>query len=334
MYELADRPRSKHFGGKAPAPMPWRPLPFMEEFLLEKEAEDKAPSYISSVHLGLAHFAVFAETENIKHPDEITRAHILRFQAYLQKARTYDGKPFSLSYRQQLMKYNRTWINWMAELGHIEHNPWVRIKIGSVAKKPRPLEDDEIELLFDVHKKQAFTLSPFHYHRRELILVLLYGWGLRVHELASLTVTAMDMRLDWVTVRNKGGGTKVLPYGEEMKTVTQRWLRTRGSKANRDEDALLVDKEGKRLSEAMIHKIIKDLGTRAGVNINPHRLRDTFGTTMLDNDVEVERIMKMMGHTNRKQTLAYARVNDHKIKESHDRVFNPLIDKLLGGKLP
>jgi hypothetical protein len=42
----------------------------------------------------------------------------------------------------------------------------------------------------------------------------------------------------------------------------------------------------------------------------------------------------MMGHTQRAQTLAYSRVNDHKIKESHDKVVNPLINKLLGGKLP
>lgn len=334
MTELADRPRSKHFGGKAPAPMPWKPLPYMEEFLEELSAGEHAESYMKAVHLGLAHFSVFAETEGIKHPEEITRSHLLRFQAYLQHARTYNDKPFALSYRQQLMKYNRSWINWMAMVGHIEHNPWVRIRVGAVAKKPKPLENDEIELLFEAHRKHAFSVPPFFYHRREVILVLLYAWGLRVHELASLSVTAMDMRLDWVTVRNKGGGSKVLPYGDEIKAVTQRWIRARAKYAETGEDFLLIDRNGKRLSEAMIHKIVKELGTKAGVTINPHRLRDTFGTTMLDNDVEVERIMKMMGHTSRRQTLAYSRVNDHKVKESHDKVMNPLIGKLLGGHLP
>jgi site-specific recombinase XerD len=115
-----------------------------------------------------------------------------------------------------------------------------------------------------------------------------------------------------------------------MKQVVQRWVGHRASHAVIGEDALLIEQGGGRLSIGMIRKIVTELGQRAGVPINPHRLRDTFGTTMLDHDVEVERIMKMMGHTQRAQTLAYARVNPPKVKESHDAVMNPELRRLLG----
>lgn len=333
--ELPERP----FGGKSPAPLPWHPLPHMEEWLTNLEADGITDSYIRAARAGLAHFATFCNAEGIRHPDDLARGDILKFQTHMTKVTKENGDLLSLSYIQQIMKYLRNWVNWCVELEYITNTPWVRIKVGRVAKKPKPLEDDEIALLFATHKKAAFQISPFFYHRREAILVLLYGWGLRLNELQSLTVASMDMRLEYVTVRNKsraGGAnaTKVLPYATSLKQVVQRWLIHRAKHAVPGEDALFIDNNGRPLSPHLIRKIITELGANAGISVNPHRLRDSFGTTMLDHDVEVERIMKLMGHTQRSQTLAYARVNDHKVKESHDKVINPLIDKLLGGQLP
>ena len=336
MTEAPERP----FGGKSPPPLPWNPLPHMEEWLENLAAEEVSDGYIQPARVGLAHFCMFLDAEeNVKHPGELERVHILRFQAYLTKVKKNNGDPLSLSYRKQIMKYLRNWINWLEECEYIEKNPWVRIRVGTVDKKPKPLEDDEIALLFATHKQQAFAISPFYYHRREAMLVLLYGWGLRLHELQSLTVASVDMRLDYVTVRNKSragsaNSVKALPYGEEIKKVVQRYLRVRSQRAEVGEDALFIDHNGRPLTAHTARKIITDLGRKAGIQINPHRLRDSFGTTMYDNGVPIEQIMKMMGHTQRSQTLAYARINDSKIKESHDQVVNPLINKLLGGKLP
>jgi site-specific recombinase XerD len=312
--------------------VPWNPMPYMDEFLNNLRIEERSDDYVRMVRVGLSYFATFAATENVVHPDDIKRAHILRFQAFLQKQTKQDGEPFKIAYRQKLMTYVRAWINWLEAVGYIEDNPWVRIKVGATPKKPRPLEQDEVLALFDTHRQGAFSIAPFSFHRREVILVLLFAWGLRIHELQSLTVAAMDMRQDYVTVRNKGGGSKALPYGPELKQVVNRWLRHRATHAVHSDDSLLIDMNGGQLSLGRIRAIVTETGDRAGIQINPHRLRDTFGTTMLDNDVEVERIMKMMGHTNRAQTLAYARVGDKKVMESHNRVMGPLLSQLLTGR--
>lgn len=327
------------FGGKAPTPVPWHPLPHMEEWLDELEASEVTDVYARQAKRALAYFALFAQTEGIKHPDEIRRPHILRFQAYLTGRTKEDGSPLALSYRQQMLKYLRNWINWLGRLDYITTNPWVQIRVGTSSKKPNPLEDDEIELIFEAHRHQAFQIRPFFYHRREAILILLYGWGLRIGELESLTVTQMDTRQDFVTVRNKARAgsankEKVLPYSEEMKMVVLRWLVHRGEKAVPQEDALFIDQQGMPQSQQMIRKIITDCGRRAGVTINPHRLRDTYATTLLDNDVPIERIMRLLGHSSEKQVLAYAKVRDPKLKESHDQVMSPLLNRLLGGVAP
>lgn len=328
----------EYFGGKSPTPLPWEPLPHMQEFLDNLWALGKNENYVRGVQIALAYFGQFSKGEGLKHPDEIQRHHLLRFQVYMgeqtNRSPVRVGQPLSLAYRLQLLKYIRSWVNWLVALGYVTHDPWVNIPINRPKKLPRPLDDDEIHQLFDAHTKQAFSVSPFYYHRREVILVLLYGWGLRLHELAALTKTGMDVRQDYVTSINKRSnmGTndrKVLPYSSEMKRTVEKWMVWRAKHAVPHIDALLITKYGEPLSTNSIYKIIVELGERAGVSINPHRLRDSFATTMLDNDVEVERVMLMMGHTKREQTMAYAKVNDHRLKSSHDQAMDPVLKKLL-----
>lgn len=334
----ADQSR-RLFGGKSPAPMPWHPLPHMDEWLDELAGEAFSDGYIRPAKVGLAHFAAFAATQQIKHPDEITRHHILRFQTYLTEIRKRNGDPLALTYRHALMRYLRNWLNWLEQVEHIEKSPWARIKIGRVDKRPQPLDDDELAQLFATHRQSVFAIPPFYYHRREAMLVLLYGWGLRLHELQNLTVEALDVRLDYVTIPSKGhqgtrSSRKTLPYGQELKQVVQRWLRVRATHAILGESALFIDRYGRPLSGHSIRASIAELSHSAGVRANPNRLRDTFATTMLNKDVPIEQVMKMMGHTDRSQTLAYSRDRDLQVRESHDRVVDPLIQRLLRGQLP
>lgn len=311
-------------------PLPWKPLPYMEEYLEFLEDHGRRLDYVRAVRKGMTHFSIFLNEEGVRHPDEITRQVILRYQAHLVARTTPEGDPLAPGYRAQLLSYARGWIYWLIDQEHIERNPWVRIRIGVIRKKPKPLEPDEVAALFEAHRAQAFTIPPFFFHRREVVLSLLLAWGLRISELRSLTVTKMDMRQEWIVVRNKGGGEKTLPWGDELKGVVHRYLTHRVRHASPGEDALLIDSLGKPLSEAMVRKIIVECGARAGITINPHRLRDTCGTTLLDADVPVEQIMKILGHRSREQTLAYSRVSDPKVKASHEAVMNPLLHNLLG----
>lgn len=309
---------------------PWNPLPTMDDYLVELVARERTKSYISMVKVGLRWFADYLhDVEGIKHPGEIERRHIIRFQAWLGEQVQENGEPYALSYRQKIMAYCQGWFTWMMETGELETSPWVRIRIGRVRKKPNPLEPDQVQALFAAHKKQAFTMDPFEYHQREVILTLFYSWGLRMHELISLNVTQMDTRLNSVVVRNKGGGEKVMPYGQIEKHVILRWLRHRASYAQMGEDALLINRRGKRISFQRVNEIISTLGKRAGVDVHPHRFRDTLGTGLLDQGVPIEVAMKLLGHTNAEQTRQYARVSDPVVVKAHDEVVSEGLKDLL-----
>lgn len=306
--------------------VPWYPLPYMDEYIEELTAMLRTDGYIRKVRLGLAHFAQFCHADGISHPDELTRTHILRYQAKINR------QPWTQSYRQQLMRYVRSWINWMLEVGYLIDDPWQHIKIGRVRKTPNPLSDEEVSMLFEAHRHQALSTPPFNFHRREVILVLLYAWGLRLHELLALNVANMDLRLEYVTAINKGSSTKTLPYPQSMKTVIQRYLPLRARHAAIGEDALLIDQKGQRLSHDLAYRTVTHLGQKAGITIHPHQLRDTCGTHLLNSDVEVERVQQILGHSNIGQTLAYSKVHNHKVKEAHDRAMSPRLDELLSFK--
>jgi integrase/recombinase XerC len=299
------------------------PMPHMQEYIDELESQNRHIAYVRGKRNALAYLAEFLRGEGLMDPAEIERVHLIRFQAFV------NGNPaWKPSYRQQMLKYVRAWIGWCVAIGYIPTDPWIKIKIGRTPKKPKPLEDEDLRLLFAAHRQGAFTMTPFAYHRREMILCLLYGWGLRVHELVALNTANMDVRLDYVTCINKGGNTKNLPYTPEMKKIFTRWSTNRERGAVLGEDALIIASNGRRMPTHHIAKIIYDLGERAGIQVNPHRLRDTCGTHLLDADVPVERVMTILGHATIEQTLAYSRVNDHKVKESLEQAMDPRLHQL------
>lgn len=311
----------------------WQPLPYMDDYLEELSSEEKTSGYIRMVKVGLRFFSDYLREQGILHPEEVTRMHIVRFMAQLgEMTNPETNEPYALSYRSKIMAYVKGWFTWLEETEALEENPWVRIRVPQVQKKSNPLEPDDVVSLFAAHRKQAFSMDPFDFHEREVVLTLLYSWGLRVHELCSLNLSQMDARAEAVKVKNKGGGSKTLPYGEIEKTAVSRYLRHRARYAPRDEDALLVTRYGNRMNTKRVWTIITNLGKRAGVDVNPHRFRDTLGTKMLDNDVPVEVIMKLLGHTNRSQTMAYARLNDPVVARAHKAVIQDDLGGLLNYK--
>lgn len=302
---------------------PWKPLAFMDEFIEQLRAEGKSKDYIRCMENALNKFAAFLRGEGVEHPEEISRMHLVRYQGNV------NGDPnLAPLTRIQRMKYLRTWLNWCEEIGHIDNNPWIRIKLADIPKQPKPLTDEEVDLLFEAHRRSAFSVSPFAFHRSEAILTLLYAWGLRIHELCGLNLANVDAQLDFVQTKNKGGGTKNLPYSPEIKRIMQRYLAVRGKHAKPGEDALFISTTGERLGTADVRRIVTDLGKMAGLSINPHRLRDTCGTHLLDSDVPVERVQRILGHKRLQQTLSYARVNDKKVAESHIEAMDPRLSRL------
>lgn len=324
-------PSQPYFGGKGAPKIEWTPMPLMDTYL-EALADTRTENYIESINRAFSHFARFCLKEDIRHPGELERKHLNRFDAYLRTEHTWQGRPVAASTRGQFLRAIKTWISWCSQHGHIPEDPWVMIKlIATKSKKVVPFQEEELNRIFEAHKKSAFMTTPFFYHRREVILALLYGWGLKPGELGGLTVTAMDNRLNEVLVKKANGVMKTMPYGDEMKGIIQRWVRVRGAKAKRGEDALLIDQEGFPITEKMVGKILKELGARAGVDLNSSRFRENFAATVVQQGAGIEHVSKMLG-INMTKVRQVSREHDEELKESYDFIIDPLMGRYFGGK--
>lgn len=327
--EVSPHAQDKRWGRKALTME--HPLPHMLDYLTEKEANGFHPEYVRGIRNCLVHFSNFCHVEiqpSIRFVEQIERVHLVTFQAWL-----IHDQGYSASYSTETLKRLRSWLKWMVDTEQLDKSPWVAIKIKRITKTPNPLSDEELELLFTEHRKRAFRDNPFIYHRREMILALLYGWGLRINELVSIDLDDMDdMTKDFVRVRNKSSEFKTLPYGEDLKQIFRRYSAVRARHADRDQESLLVQLGGGAMTMNEVYKVIHDLGIDCNVKVNPHRLRDTCGTNLLDDDVPVERVAAILGHARISQTLQYSRVNDKAVLRSHNDAMGPRLNLLVFGR--
>lgn len=302
-------------------------MPYMDEYLDQLFAEGRKPGQIRMCRLALHYFTQHMQTQNILIPDDITRQALVRYQGWMTQQ-----KHWSDSYRVELLKKVRTWLNWMVNVGYLPTSPWLNIRTGITVKKPKPLSDDELNDLFSRHRQDAFSATPFTYHRRETILVMLYGWGLRLHELVALDIDDISTDRTYVRAINKGGSYKTLPYLDEIKMSVRRYETWRARHAIPGEAAAFINRSGSRMTTGDVWQIIHDLGQRAGVVVNPHRFRDTCATHLLDSDMAIERVAQILGHRNTRTTLGYAKVNDHKVAEALDAAMSPRLNGLIFGR--
>jgi len=161
--------------------------------------------------------------------------------------------------------------------------------------------------------------------RDKLIIQLLYATGLRVSELCNLNVDDIEEEKIFVHL-GKGSKDRVVFMDENTKKLLEEYIRNRKG----EEKALILNKNGKRISQKSIQNIIKKYAKKAKINkkITPHTLRHTFATHMLQNDADIVVIKDLLGHSNLSTTQIYTHVTN-KYKEDVYRKSHPLCKKNL-----
>jgi integrase/recombinase XerD len=141
--------------------------------------------------------------------------------------------------------------------------------------------------------------------RDRLILLLLYGCGLRTSELCELDLTDVDLERQELLVRHgKGNRSRRLPVPEAVWTVLLAYLVERKSRRG----ALLRtwDKQV-RLRAVDVCEVVSAAAKRAGLEpaLTPKMLRHSFATHLMDRGVDLAVIASLMGHRSAHETGVY-----------------------------
>lgn len=188
---------------------------------------------------------------------------------------------------------------------------------------PDYLSLEEVDALLDAFPVNGEALDI----RNRVMLHLLYASGLRVSELASLTMADVNFDNLMLRVRGKGSKERVVPVASRVLKMVARYIRT----AREELVALVplcpylfVSHHSRKLNRERIWAIIKEAAFRAGIskNIYPHTLRHSFASHLLANGADLRAIQEMLGHADIATTEIYTHVDRGHLAAIHHK-FHP-----------
>jgi integrase/recombinase XerD len=189
-------------------------------------------------------------------------------------------------------------------------------------KIPHTLTETEIARLVS-----APTGSDPRSLRDRALLELFYSSGLRVSELAGLTLQQIDIERGFLRVFGKGSKERVVPVGGKACDALAIYLssgRPHLVKPKATGSQLFLNKFGRALSRVALWMIVKEQARRAGItkNVKPHALRHSFATHLLTGGADLRAIQEMLGHASISTTQIYTAVEPQRLLDQHEK-FHP-----------
>jgi site-specific recombinase XerD len=168
---------------------------------------------------------------------------------------------------------------------------------------PKSLNFDEAERLV-----QATTTAPGPTARRDrLVILLLYGCGLRTNELCALDVVHVNReRRELVILKAKGDRPRAIPILEVLYTELLAYLLEHGKRG----PLFRTSTRKRRLRAGDVCDVVTLAAKRAGLRagVTPRTLRHSFATHLMDRGVDLAIIASLMGHRSPQETGVYLHV--------------------------
>lgn len=180
---------------------------------------------------------------------------------------------------------------------------------------PKTLSLETVEKLFE----RAAAKPPREAARLTLMLELLYGSGLRIGEMVSLSLATVSTDRPFLLIRGKGGKERLAPLSPSARSAINMWLplRSRPGRVEKSRALFPSDSGSGALTRQRCAQLLKTLALEAGLEpsiLSPHVLRHAFATHMLDNGAELRALQKMLGHADIATTQIYTHVARDRLK--------------------
>ena len=158
------------------------------------------------------------------------------------------------------------------------------------------------------------------------MLELMYATGLRVSELVSLKMSAVNLEVGYLRTLGKGAKERIVPIGDIAKSTIENYFinaRPLFQKKYTSED-LFLTRFGNAMTRQGFWKILKKYSIKAKIVgiVSPHALRHAFATHLLERGADLRSVQKMLGHADISSTQIYTHVLRERMREVHER-FHP-----------
>ncbi|MBI3449626.1 MAG: tyrosine recombinase XerC [Acidobacteria bacterium] len=219
----------------------------------------------------------------------------------------------------------RSCFRYLVREGKLDENPARSVRTPRQEKKlPKFLDEGEVTVLLETPESKTIMGK-----RDRALLELLYATGMRVGEIVSLDLAAVDLSEGTILVLGKGSKERHVLFGEKAKGALLEYLAARRSSparaAGRGSDAVFVNKNGTRLTDRSVRRMLAARLTECASKhrISPHGLRHSFATHLLNRGADLRAIQELLGHASLSTTQRYTHVSTEQMlriyNKSHPR---------------
>ena len=281
---------------------------YLEPFLSHLEiVRHLSPHTINSYKRDLSSFFSFLKEK--KDSWEEIQDHQVR--EFIASERRRGLNPRSL---QRMLSSIRSFFNYLLDEEIIDTNPAADISSPKSAQLlPKALDTDLVKRLLDFKPQGDLEI------RDKAMFELLYSSGLRLSELCSLDLSGISIKERSCRVVGKGNKTRDLPIGEKAIQGLRDWLLVRKKISADSNKALFLNKNGKRLSTRSVQLRLERLSKKRGLPmVNPHMLRHSFASHILESSGDLRAVQEMLGHSDIGTTQIYTKLDFQHLSKVYD----------------
>ena len=199
------------------------------------------------------------------------------------------------------------------------------VKKGYSLRMPKPLpkhlRQEELEVLFKALKT----------HRDRAMFMLMLRCGLRVAEVATLTLNLIDLKRRRLIIHDtKWGKGRVVYLSDDALRALGDYLKVRPPSIT--QKVFLNHKgpcRGQPLSVRGIQRRMEYYAKKTGLSASCHHLRHTMATQMLNADAQLVTIQDLLGHSWITTTQRYCRVSNHKVQRDYYKAMDLIMQRML-----
>jgi len=208
----------------------------------------------------------------------------------------------------------KSFCNYLENEEILEINPFLklRFKLREPRLLPKTMSLKVIESILKVaHQEIKNSESPYQFKynlRNAVIIELLFATGMRVSELCGLNLSDIDIAEGIFKIYGKGSKERVIQISNS--SVLDVLKRYQENLLSQNEKAFFINRLGRRLSEQSVRNIIQKISGKIEnkLHVTPHMFRHSFATLLLEEDVDIRYIQRLLGHSSITTTEIYTHV--------------------------
>ncbi len=205
----------------------------------------------------------------------------------------------------------------------LNENPFTKLDIRFREAKllPKTIPFHSIQTFLSIlyaQKEQAKSEYQLRCCIRDIAVIeLLFATGVRISELCSLKASDIDLTSNTVLIFGKGAKERILQLGNPEVIAALNLYQETFRESIDSCGYFFVNKLRHKLSDQSVRFMINRYAELAGISqhITPHMFRHSFATLLLEQDVDIRYIQKMLGHSSISTTEIYTHVSNTKQKD-------------------